>query len=249
MRPIRSGESGQGANGRRRATRSVRSLADLEFQAPGDESSDGDRTTPRRHDRPAERVALRARRARSAQSGPGLRPDRLIAAHVALDARRREAVAAWRADRLETDLRASRHLGDTAAALVPVVIGRLRDVRDVDGTELESLVAACAADIDRVGRLAASVERDMSDPGVPPRRRAGLAALLFGGAWCRPVASRVLPRPACRQPRPRPCCRACSARTPSGEISRDERAVVACSRGIGGAGGRRCLFVRHRVAA
>ena len=43
-------------------------------------------------------------------------------------------------------------------------------------------MTACAADIDRVGRLAASVERDMSDLGVPPRRRAALAGLLFGGA-------------------------------------------------------------------
>ena len=78
-------------------------------------------------------------------------------------------------------------LGDTAAALVPVVIGRLRELGDTDGAELRSLAAACAADIDRVGRLAASVERDMSDPAMPPRRRAGLAALLFGsggsGLW------------------------------------------------------------------
>ena len=113
---------------------------------------------------------------------PGLRPERLIVAHAALDARRRQAVEAWRLDRLDAHLRVARHLGDTAAALVPVVIGRLRDIRNVDTAELESFVTACAADIDRVGRLAASVERDMSDLGVSPRRRAALAGLLFGGA-------------------------------------------------------------------
>jgi len=113
---------------------------------------------------------------------PGLRPDRLIAAHAALDARRLEAVEAWRLIAATPTSKALATWGDTAAALVPVVIGRLRDLGDVDSAELESLAAACASDIDRVGRLAASVEHDMSDPGVPPRRRAALAGLLFGGA-------------------------------------------------------------------
>ena len=73
-------------------------------------------------------------------------------------------------------------LGDTAAALVPVVIGRLRELGDVDGAELRSLAAACAADIDRVGRLAASVERDMSDPACRRGVAPGSPRLLFGSA-------------------------------------------------------------------
>ena len=163
-------------------------VADLQFEAPGAESS-SDGIEPRRGDITALLNALRCgldapdllRRA------PGLRPYRLIAAHAALDARRREAVAAWRVIASKPTPEHLASLGDTAAALVPVVIGRLRDVSDVDGNELRFLAAACAADIDRVGRLAASVERDMSDPTIPPRRRAGLAALLFGsggsGLW------------------------------------------------------------------
>jgi hypothetical protein len=99
-----------------------------------------------------------------------------------LDARRRGAVSAWRAIVSTPTSECLANWGDTAAALVPVVIGRLRDVPAVDAAGLESLVAASAADIDRVGRLTASVEKDMSDLGVPPRRRAKLAGLLYGGA-------------------------------------------------------------------
>ncbi len=158
-------------------------LADLELRAPGAEPLAP--IEARRGDMTALLNALRCGLDAPDLFGraPGLRPDRLIAAHAALDARRREAVEAWRLHRFHTDLsRCLATWGDTAAALVPVVIGRLRDARDHDTAELESLVAACASDIDRVGRLAASVERDMSDPGVPPRRRAALAGLLFGGA-------------------------------------------------------------------
>ncbi len=157
-------------------------LADLELRAPGAEP-----LTPieaRRGDMTALLNALRCGLDGPDLLGraPGLRPERLIAAHAALDARRRQAVEAWRLIASTPTFETLATWGDTAAALVPVVIGRLRDIRNVDTAELESLVTACAADIDRVGRLAASVERDMSDPGVPPRRRAALAGLLFGGA-------------------------------------------------------------------
>ncbi|HWM18470.1 MAG TPA: hypothetical protein VNO51_02200 [Ilumatobacteraceae bacterium] len=162
-------------------------VADLQFQTPGHEPADG--IEPRRGDITALLNALRCGLDAPDLLGraPGLRPNRLIAAHVALDARRREAVAAWRVIASKPTPEHLASLGDTAAALVPVVIGRLRELGDTDGVELRSLAAACAADIDRVGRLAASVERDMSDPTTPPRRRAGLAALLFGsggtGLW------------------------------------------------------------------
>jgi hypothetical protein len=162
-------------------------VADLQFQTPGHEPSDG--IAPRRGDITALLNALRCGLDAPdlLSRAPGLRPNRLIAAHGALDARRREAVAAWRVIAAKPTPAHLASLGDTAAALVPVVIGRLRELRDADGVELRSLAAACAADIDRVGRLAASVERDMSDPTIPPRRRAGLAALLFGsggtGLW------------------------------------------------------------------
>lgn len=156
-------------------------LADLEHRVQSNESLE--RIEPRRGDMTALLNALRC--GLDAPDlfvrAPGLRPDRLIVAHMELDARRRGAVLAWQTIASTPTSQCLATWGDTAAALVPVVIGRLRDVPDVDAAELESLVAACAADIDRVGRLAASVERDMSDPGVPPRRRAGLARLLYGG--------------------------------------------------------------------
>ena len=157
-------------------------LADLELRAPGAEAPSG--IEARRGDMTALLNALRCGldAADLFRRAPGLRPDRLIAAHAALDAHRREAVEAWRRIASTPTSECLATWGDTAAALVPVVIGRLRDARDVDTAELESLVAACAADIDRVGRLAASVERDMSEQGVPPRRRAALAGLLYGGA-------------------------------------------------------------------
>jgi hypothetical protein len=157
-------------------------LADLERRAPGAESLAP--IEARRGDMTALLNALRCGidAPDLFDRAPGLRPDRLIAAHAALDARRREAVEAWRLIASTPTSECVAAWGDTAAALVPVVIGRLREARDHDHAELESLVAACASDIDRVGRLAASVERDMSDAGVPPRRRAALAGLLFGGA-------------------------------------------------------------------
>ena len=157
-------------------------LADLEHRVQADGSFD--QIEPRRGDMTALLNALRCGLDAPDlfSRAPGLRPDRLIVAHMELDARRRGAVSAWRAIASTPTSQCLATWGDTAAALVPVVIGRLRDVPDVDAAGLESLVAACAADIDRVGRLAASVERDMSDPGVPPRRRAGLAGLLYGGA-------------------------------------------------------------------
>ncbi len=145
--------------------------------------------------------------------------------------------------RLDAHLRDARHLGDTAAALVPVVIGRLRDIRNVDNAELESLVAACAADIDRVGRLAASVERDMSDLGVPPRRRAALAGLLFGGAVpaCGITSATSPSVSAASSPSVSPRC---SARTPSGEISLMKR---SSSVQFGESAGR-ATAVAHRAA-
>ena len=157
-------------------------LAGLELRAPGTEALAP--TEARRGDMTALLNALRCGLDAADLLGraPGLRPDRLIVAHAALDARRREAVAAWQRIASNPTPESLATWGDTAAALVPVVIARLHDLGDVDSAELQSLVAACAADIDRVGRLAASVEHDMSDPGVPPRRRAALAALLFGGA-------------------------------------------------------------------
>ena len=157
-------------------------LADLELQTPSAEPLAP--IEARRGDMTALLNALRCGLDAPDLLGraPGLRPDRLLAAHASLDARRRQAVTAWQLIASNPTSEVLATSGDTAAALVPVVIGRLRDLGDVDGAELESLVASCAADIDRVGRLAASVEHDMSDPGVPPRRRAALAALLFGGA-------------------------------------------------------------------
>jgi hypothetical protein len=157
-------------------------LADLEHRVQANGSFD--QIEPRRGDMTALLNALRCglEAPDLFSRAPGLRPDRLIVAHMELDARRRGAVSAWRVIASRPTAESLATWGDTAAALVPVVIGRLRDVPDVDAAGLESLVAACAADIDRVGRLAASVERDMSDPGVPPRRRAGLAGLLYGGA-------------------------------------------------------------------
>jgi hypothetical protein len=157
-------------------------VADLQLRGSGEGSLD--QIAPRRGDMTAILNALRCGLDAPDLFGraPGLRPERLLAAHAALDARRREAVSAWRVIASDPTSECLATWGDTAAALVPVVIGRLRDVPDVDAAELEALVAACAADIDRVGRLAASVERDMSEPGTPPRRRAGLAALLYGSA-------------------------------------------------------------------
>jgi hypothetical protein len=157
-------------------------LADLECRAPSSEPRAA--LEARRGDMTALLNALRCGLDGPDLLGraPGLRPDRLIAAHAALDARRRGAVQAWRLIAATPTSECLATWGDTAAALVPVVIGRLRDARDAETAELGPVVAACAADIDRVGRLAASVERDMSDPGVPPRRRAALAGLLFGGA-------------------------------------------------------------------
>jgi hypothetical protein len=157
-------------------------LADLQLRADGAASSKG--IAHRRGDTTAVLNALRCGLDAPDLLGraPGLRPDRLLAAHSDLDGRRRDAVAAWRGIVSTPTAESVVTWGGVAAALVPVVIGRLRDVRPTDGAELESVIAACAADIDRVGRLAASVERDMSDPTVPARRRTGLAALLFAGA-------------------------------------------------------------------
>jgi hypothetical protein len=157
-------------------------IADLHVRAAGVAPAGG--LEPRRGDITALLNALRCglEAPDLFARAPGLRPARLIAAHDALDAKRRAAVGAWHLIVSTPSVECVATWGDTAAALVPVVIGRLRDVRASDRAELEAVVAACAADIDRVGRLAASVEQDMSDPAVPPRRRTGLAALLFAGA-------------------------------------------------------------------
>ncbi|MGH9134945.1 MAG: hypothetical protein ACRDZZ_13485 [Ilumatobacteraceae bacterium] len=160
-------------------------LADLR-----DRSKDPrDCTEPRRGDITALLNALRCGLDAADLLGraPGLRPSRLVAAHADLERRRREAVSAWHVIASAASAESVVRWGDAAAALVPVVIDRLRSVGDGDELELSSLVATYAADIERIGRLAASVELVMSDPGVPARRRVELGALLFGstgsGLW------------------------------------------------------------------
>ena len=70
-------------------------LAGLELRTPG--MKRWRRTEARRGDMTALLNALRCGLDAADLLGraPGLRPDRLIVAHAALDARRREAVAAW----------------------------------------------------------------------------------------------------------------------------------------------------------
>ncbi len=110
---------------------------------------------------------------------PGLRPDRLLAAHTHLDALRRDAVAAWETIVADPSPRAVLEHGDEAARLVPVPVARLRHVAlvapDTVATEVER--SACA--VDRARARVGRIELALDGGGLGVDQEAELAAKLF----------------------------------------------------------------------
>lgn len=94
--------------------------------------------------------------------GPGLVPGRLVAAHLAVERRRRDAERAWR--RLVADpTPATFDAGASAiATLLPVVVRRLRDQVRHGPSHLAAAVDHAALEVERVDRAARSVEDWMS---------------------------------------------------------------------------------------
>lgn len=102
---------------------------------------------------------------------PGLVPGRLVAAHRDVEARRRRAARAWQAIAAAPTVLSLDHHAPVAATLLPVVVARLQERARHGDAELANGVRQAVVEVDRVGRIARSVEEWMfaSPIGDAPR--------------------------------------------------------------------------------
>lgn len=110
------------------------------------------------------------------RQAPGLRPERLVAAHRAVEARRRVAERAWAAIVADpTPGHLAAH-GDAVAMLLPVVVARLEDQARHGESHLVAAVDAASTRIERLREMTRAVEDWLAGPasGAAP----GIAELL-----------------------------------------------------------------------
>lgn len=116
---------------------------------------------------------------------PGLRPERLISAHAALDAQRRSSVDAWNAIVASPDAATLAAHGPQAALLLPVPVERLRRVARLSPASLPDATANAATLVERAASIVRRIERALDDPDLGSEQARQLARQLFDqGAEC-----------------------------------------------------------------
>lgn len=121
---------------------------------------------------------------------PGVKPDRLLAAHRELDGRRLLAAHAWQTIIVDRTVPTFTTFASCAAELMPALISHLM-AYEHDTARLEAAIDDAADQVNRTSRRVLILERRLAESAGDPQRATELGTLLYDlygqGAWSLPT--------------------------------------------------------------